>query len=491
MVAKADGGTKQRDGAAAEQQDGQAGPPHGLLTPLQQPAIGRTLAAIRRDLHQILLPELVSDRARTVAISMDSALRHLIVRLDGGEAFIARLAKAEQDILNGADQRAGEGGFDWAAHLDHGAALEAGEDGSVGESVEKAFAALEAGLIDDFEASERALPMLGDGAAKDEGHVEPDRMTRYLQGREMISGARTVARVVPVAGGFSKETLFIEFSGDAGDDLVMRRDNPYGPIDSAVVEEYELLRCVHERGLPVAEPLAVEPDAALFGQPFMLSRKVAGRAIPHTTGLLEGEEHAAAGYGLARVLGQLHSLDVLTMRLPAYLRPDIATRTEHILAQIDYWEDCWHRYRSDYSPILTRGFRWLRAHVPQSPLPPCLVHGDAGPHNLMMKDGDVTAMLDWEFATLGDPMADLVYSRLFIDRIMNWDDFIATYRAHGGPEPDEAQVEFFTRFFAMRNAITSIRLLGTFAINPNPDLIACFGTIKYDRMFRRQLQQLI
>ncbi|MGE4431521.1 MAG: phosphotransferase family protein [Sphingobium sp.] len=458
----------------------------GLLIRQQQPGVVRTLEAIRRDMQQIILPELGSDRARTVAISMDSALRHLIVRLSRGDEFLARQVLGEQALL---DMK--EGALDWATHLDLGARLEEEGGASIDERTETAFARLEASMIEDFEAAEQSLPLLGSEVGQDDRRFDPVGMTRYLRKEGVIPPDGTIERIIPVAGGFSKETLFIEPSGGAAEALVMRRDNPFGPIDSTVIDEFPLLRCVYDNGLPVAEPVMMEADAGVFGQPFMLSRKVKGRAIPHTTGLLEGDEHAMAGHGLARVLGQLHSLDVRRAELPGYLRPDIVKRSTHILAQIDYWEDCWRRYRSDYSPILTRGFRWLRANVPDSPLPPCLVHGDAGPHNLMIDDGKVTAMLDWEFATLGDPMADLVYSRLFIDRIMNWDDFIATYRAHGGPEPDEGQVEFFTRFFAMRNAITSIRLLGAFAINPNPDLIACFGTIKYDRMFRRQLEALI
>ncbi|MEJ2410932.1 MAG: phosphotransferase family protein [Novosphingobium sp.] len=424
-----------------------------LLMNRQQPDILRALSAIRRDIGAILLPELTSDRGRTVAASMDSALRHLIVRIGQGDYFLARQVAGARDLLNEA-----EGGpLDWAAHLAHGAGLEAQADASDGQDREKPFAQLEAAMIKDYDRAEQALPILGSEFEQDQNRFDPALMTDYLHAKGMIAETSSVDRIVPVAGGFSKETLFIEPEGDAGGALVMRRDNPYGPIDSTVVEEYPLLRCLYDNGLPVAEPVLVEPDEEIFGQPFMLSRKVVGRSIPHTTGLLEGNEHAQAGHGLARVLGQLHALDVKAVGLPDFLRPDIGERSAHILAQIDYWEDCWRRYRSDYSPILTRGFRWLRANVPDSPLPPCLVHGDAGPHNLMMQDGVVTAMLDWEFATLGDPMADLVYSRLFIDRIMPWEDFIRTYRDNGGPEPDAAQEAFF----------------------------------KYDRMFRLQLEDLI
>jgi Phosphotransferase enzyme family len=62
-----------------------------------------------------------------------------------------------------------------------------------------------------------------------------------------------------------------------------------------------------------------------------------------------------------------------------------------------------------------------------------LVHGDVGFHNMMMRDGRLAAILDWELTHIGDPAEDIGYIRApLLKPLKPWDKFVATYVAEGG-----------------------------------------------------------
>jgi aminoglycoside phosphotransferase (APT) family kinase protein len=76
---------------------------------------------------------------------------------------------------------------------------------------------------------------------------------------------------------------------------------------------------------------------------------------------------------------------------------------------------------------------WLMQNIHLADDVPCLTHCDVGLHNIMIKDGAITAMLDWELATLASPAREI--SKIFhlIDYLMPREDFFAAYLAAGGP----------------------------------------------------------
>ena len=116
------------------------------------------------------------------------------------------------------------------------------------------------------------------------------------------------------------------------------------------------------------------------------------------------------------------------------------TLTQCLREQIDGWRSYWTRKRLEPSVKLEALFAWLDSHLPPDQgIAPTLVHGDYGFHNLIMDEGEVTAILDWEFAHMGDPAEDVNYCRQFIERYVPFDYFLARYLAHGGRPYDEAR----------------------------------------------------
>ena len=76
------------------------------------------------------------------------------------------------------------------------------------------------------------------------------------------------------------------------------------------------------------------------------------------------------------------------------------------LTAVDHWEAELHRVQLEPEPELALVLHWLRTAVPANEVT-TLVHGDFKPGNVLLREGHVTAVLDWETVHLGDPHEDL------------------------------------------------------------------------------------
>lgn len=189
--------------------------------------------------------------------------------------------------------------------------------------------------------------------------------------------------------------------------LVLRTDAPSGvSVSRTRVEEYALLQAAFAAGVTVPEPLAVDPAGALFGKPFYLMRRAAGTANPRTLARDPALDphRAALTEAIGRELARIHA--IVPPRadlgfLGADLRPPARRRIAEFTAQLD-------ALPSPY-PVLEWAIRWLDRHAPETPAS-ALGHGDFRCGNLMVDataGPDVTAVLDWEFASWSDPMEDI------------------------------------------------------------------------------------
>jgi aminoglycoside phosphotransferase (APT) family kinase protein len=108
--------------------------------------------------------------------------------------------------------------------------------------------------------------------------------------------------------------------------------------------------------------------------------------------------------GAVGALAMLHKVDWQAAGLDDFGRP-----SGFVARQLRRWPDQWARAKTREVPALDRVTTWLQRHVPQSPTP-TIVHGDFKLDNLMFAPHDpsqVTAILDWEMSTLGDPLMDV------------------------------------------------------------------------------------
>jgi aminoglycoside phosphotransferase (APT) family kinase protein len=166
--------------------------------------------------------------------------------------------------------------------------------------------------------------------------------------------------------------------------------------------------------VPVPTVRAVVDDldgAAGVGAPFYLMDKVEG-VILKTTSDNAGHDREtlhSVGVGLAHVLADLHSVDFEAAGLAAFGRPD-----GYLERQVARWTKQLESSRSRDLPEVERLGRALAASIPESGAA-SVIHGDFRLDNCIVDPRSlrIAAVLDWEMATLGDPLADLALFALY------------------------------------------------------------------------------
>ncbi len=215
---------------------------------------------------------------------------------------------------------------------------------------------------------------------------------------EAVAPGARVIRVSTFPGGLSSEMTLVDVEvadGSRRRFVVRRARRERGSIPMVV--EYRLLHTAWARGLPVPEPLLFDGSGAVSEQPYMVLEYVDGE--PRCTSD-DGTEKARR---IADVLASIHALDAAD---PALV--DLPGRTErvsHVLAECTEPFDDTLRER--------RIVEVLRANWP--PPPPertALLHCDIWLGNLLWAGSDIVAVIDWENAHLGDPLADVGITRL-------------------------------------------------------------------------------
>lgn len=302
----------------------------------------------------------------------------------------------------------------------------------------------------------------------------------------------TVTSLQASLGGYSKQTFILTLSGaeHLGNKLVMRRDQVGGPVESQTADEFDIIKLMLGRGVPVPEPLWADRHPP-FGGTCMLMRLVLGKTAYDVTGMMIGSDGKEAALALARVLGKIHQTPVSALNLSSELAN--ASLGDHVRRMVKYYEDHWLRRRVGNSPTLTAAFAWLNANVPGN-APPSLVHGDASLRNLLVHDGKASAMLDWELWHVGDHNEDLAYCRNDVEQFVPWEAFLSEYRSAGGLAFDARAGEYYAIFGALRNAVFADACLHSFVTAPIPEPKLAYGALAGGRklicMIASQLAKL-
>jgi aminoglycoside phosphotransferase (APT) family kinase protein len=319
--------------------------------------------------------------------------------------------------------------------------------------------------------------------------VTAERLQAYL--RKRLGAAVEVVSINAELGGYSKDTFIVQLGGAGrpADEIVIRRDLLLGPLEASVKDEFPVLKAMHEAGARVAEPLWLETDPSALGHPFMVMRKVPGKQPVNVKLEVASEGASECARQLARVLAKIHSVDPRRAGIPeAEMR---RPTSEHILRLLDSFEEQWHRRRMGPSPVVAAGFAWMRSNIPADLPPPQIIHGDPTVRNMLFDQGEATALLDWETWHLGDPAEDLVYSRIDVDRFMTWEDFLAEYRAAGGPEISPERLRYWDMWLYLRGAVTSMSMMDRLLVDPPPDIRPAFGGPHFTRMCIRKVAEFL
>jgi aminoglycoside phosphotransferase (APT) family kinase protein len=211
-------------------------------------------------------------------------------------------------------------------------------------------------------------------------------------------------RFARIGEGQSNLTYLVTDSG--GREVVLRRP-PLGhllPSAHDVAREHRILTALAGAGAAVPATRALCEDEAVLGAPFYVMDYARGVILSTVAAaeLLSPQARRTAGRSLATTLAELHAVDLDAVGLGEMRRPEsLASR------QLRRWTKQWHASKTRELPLIDDLAERLGALLPQE-REAVLVHGDYRLDNVVFgADGTARAVLDWELATTGDPLADL------------------------------------------------------------------------------------
>jgi aminoglycoside phosphotransferase (APT) family kinase protein len=232
---------------------------------------------------------------------------------------------------------------------------------------------------------------------------DEDRLHAYLGERLPGIGRLSIRQF---QGGQSNPTFLLE---TAQGRMVLRKKPPGTLLPSAhqVEREYRIIKALHGSAIPVPRPLLLCEDPTIIGTAFYVMEFVQGRVFdsPDLHELTASERRTAYN-NLIETIANLHHVDWAGIGLSDFGRPK-----DYLLRQVDRWS---RQYKAsvvgDSDPLIDGVISWLRENMPHDNAT-TIAHGDFRIGNLMYEPVSfrVTAVLDWELSTLGDPISDLAY----------------------------------------------------------------------------------
>ncbi|GAC1572438.1 MAG: phosphotransferase family protein [Sphingomicrobium sp.] len=231
-------------------------------------------------------------------------------------------------------------------------------------------------------------------------------LAQYLSGA--LPGFSGEMKVRQFQGGQSNPTFHLETAGRV---YVLRKKPPGQllPGAHAIDREYRVQQALHGSGVPVPKMLLLCLDETVIGQSFYVMEHVEGRIF--TDRLLDRctpGARAAMYDAMNAVLATLHGVNFRASGLSDFGRAD-----QYVARQVSRWSRNYQFSKIDELPAMDGLIDWLEAHAPVDE-EGTIVHGDYRLGNLVFHPTEpcVVAVLDWELATIGHPLADLAYNCL-------------------------------------------------------------------------------
>ena len=261
--------------------------------------------------------------------------------------------------------------------------------------------------------------------------LDLDRLRSHLD-RELpglVSGPLTGRMVT---GGKSNLTYVVT---DGVGSWVVRRP-PLGHVLATahdMAREYRVMTALGSTDVPVPRTYLLCEDTEVLGAPFYVMEYVAGTPFRTLEEIepLGVDGIRSLGERLIATLGRLHAVDPARVGLGDFGRPE-----GFLERQVRRWSKQLEASRSRDIPGIDELRDRLAATIPESSAP-AIVHGDYRLDNVLVTDdGELTAVLDWEMATLGDPLVDLGLLLVYRENPVSADGAPAT-SAEGFPSSAE------------------------------------------------------
>ena len=241
-----------------------------------------------------------------------------------------------------------------------------------------------------------------------EGHVDSElvdveRLCVWLDGLGLEVGMPIT--VAPLTSGRSN-AMFTVHRGASR--WVLRRPAAVAieRADEGMRREYRILDALTGSNVPHPETVALCEDHDVLGCTFFLMQQVDGvNPAPPLPDSFTVADQPGVAFAMVDALAALHDFDWRGSSLSDFGKPDGFHER-----QVERWTTQLASYNGREFPELDRVTRFLSENLPGS-FEPSLMHGDFHMFNALISSeppGDVTAIIDWETATIGDPLLDLI-----------------------------------------------------------------------------------
>jgi aminoglycoside phosphotransferase (APT) family kinase protein len=262
----------------------------------------------------------------------------------------------------------------------------------------------------------------GTSAVQERYRFDVEALAAYLADR--VEGFRGPLTAEQFKGGQSNPTFLLSTPSRR---FVMRsKPAPAAkllPSAHAVDREYRVITALGKVGLPVPRTHVLCEDESVIGRAFFVMEFVDGRVLwEQSLPGLSPSERAAIYDEMNRVIAQLHSVDYAAIGLGDFGRPG-----NYLGRQIDRWIKQYRASVTEPIEAMDRLIEWLPGAIPPGD-ETTVVHGDYRLDNLIFHPTEprILAILDWELATLGHPLADFSY------HCMSWHIPPERFRGIGG-----------------------------------------------------------
>jgi aminoglycoside phosphotransferase (APT) family kinase protein len=281
----------------------------------------------------------------------------------------------------------------------------------------------------DAAEQEREQLNTGTKAVAESHRFDEASLDRWMQAN--VAGYAGPLEVRQFKGGQSNPTYQLITPGKK---YVLRRKPPGKLLPSAhaVDREYKVITALGRTGFPVAKTYGLCIDDEVIGTWFYIMDMVEGRILwDQTLPQCEPAERRAIFMAKIKTLADLHNTDYEAIGLGDFGRPG-----NYMGRQVERWTKQYKASETQLIPEMERLIEWLPATLPAQERT-SVVHGDYRLDNMIFHPTEprVTAVLDWELSTLGEPLADFTYL------LMNWVNgtisAVPDLKAHGIPTVEE------------------------------------------------------
>lgn len=226
------------------------------------------------------------------------------------------------------------------------------------------------------------------------------RLLRWMRGALGEQGEYALKLVV---GGRSNMTWVVEL--DSRPRWVLRHPPIGNHVEGGhdVVREARIVESLAGSEVPVPRVVAIVEDLGVIGVPFVVMEHVSGNVVRDSSdalAALPADRWSGVTRTLVEVLHRVHAVDVSSLPVRRSSRPI----SQRLLAR---WLEQSRREECADLAVLEEAHDLLAARQPEGGAE-ALVHGDYRLENCMIDEqGGIVAVLDWELATVGDPLADV------------------------------------------------------------------------------------